>query len=200
VGKAKSAAEAYIKSGAYLRDVATVDGQVSTWVGIRASQVSHPALVFDIDETSLSNIQEETANDFGYVAQGACDHLPKGPCGFEAWEALAIAPALAPTFDLIKQAQASGVAIFFVTGRKEALRAVTETNLKRAGYANWQGLYLEPDGSHFGNASAYKAPTRAKIEADGFTIIATVGDQYSDLTGGHAERGYKLPNPFYYLP
>jgi hypothetical protein len=27
-----------------------------------------------------------------------------------------------------------------------------------------------------------------------------LGDQNSDLTGGYAERGFKLPNPYYYLP
>jgi len=41
---------------------------------------------------------------------------------------------------------------------------------------------------------------RGKIAAQGYTIIVNVGDQQSDLDGGYAERAYKLPNPFYYLP
>jgi acid phosphatase len=28
-------------------------------------------------------------------------------------------------------------------------------------------------------------------------IIANMGDQASDLAGGHAEKTFKLPNPFY---
>jgi len=32
------------------------------------------------------------------------------------------------------------------------------------------------------------------------TIIVNAGDQESDLAGGYAERAYKLPNPFYYIP
>jgi hypothetical protein len=28
-------------------------------------------------------------------------------------------------------------------------------------------------------------------------IIANLGDQFSDLAGGYAERTFKLPNPFY---
>lgn len=34
----------------------------------------------------------------------------------------------------------------------------------------------------------------------GFRIIVNVGDQESDLAGGHAERAFKLPNPFYIIP
>jgi hypothetical protein len=34
----------------------------------------------------------------------------------------------------------------------------------------------------------------------GYTIIANMGDQFSDLEGGFSERTYKLPNPFYYIP
>ena len=39
-----------------------------------------------------------------------------------------------------------------------------------------------------------------KIAEQGYTIIANVGDQASDLAGGYAERAYKLPNPFYFIP
>ena len=38
---------------------------------------------------------------------------------------------------------------------------------------------------------------REKIEAAGYTIIANVGDPPSDLAGGHARRGFLLPNPFH---
>ena len=41
---------------------------------------------------------------------------------------------------------------------------------------------------------------RAKIAAQGFTIIANVGDQPSDLAGGCVERAFLLPNPFYRIP
>jgi hypothetical protein len=30
--------------------------------------------------------------------------------------------------------------------------------------------------------------------------VASVGDQYSDLAGGHEAVAFKLPNPFYFLP
>ena len=46
----------------------------------------------------------------------------------------------------------------------------------------------------------FKAPTRQKIAAMGYTIIANMGDQMSDLDGGFSEKTFKLPNPFYYIP
>jgi hypothetical protein len=46
----------------------------------------------------------------------------------------------------------------------------------------------------------YKSATRAHIESLGYDIIANFGDQNSDLTGGSADRNFKLPNPNYYLP
>jgi predicted secreted acid phosphatase len=46
----------------------------------------------------------------------------------------------------------------------------------------------------------YKSGTRAYIESRGYDIIASFGDQFSDLEGGHAEKTFKMPNPNYYLP
>jgi acid phosphatase len=59
---------------------------------------------------------------------------------------------------------------------------------------------MEAVGSYYASAADFKAPQRAKIEAEGFTIIANMGDQPSDLAGAHAEKTFLLPNPFYRIP
>jgi HAD superfamily, subfamily IIIB (Acid phosphatase) len=47
----------------------------------------------------------------------------------------------------------------------------------------------------------FKTAARSDIDGRlGYTIIANAGDQDSDLRGGHAERTFKVPNPFYYIP
>ena len=46
----------------------------------------------------------------------------------------------------------------------------------------------------------YKSGTRAYIESLGYTIVASFGDQFSDLLGGFAVKNFKMPNPNYYLP
>jgi hypothetical protein len=60
-------------------------------------------------------------------------------------------------------------------------------------------LTLKPPGTTL-TTVAYKSGARAAIEQQGYRIIASVGDQYSDLAGGHEDKAFKLPNPFYFLP
>ncbi len=49
------------------------------------------------------------------------------------------------------------------------------------------------------NVQAFKTAKRADISKN-FTIIVNIGDQRSDLEGGYAERTWRVPNPFYYIP
>jgi predicted secreted acid phosphatase len=200
VGEAKIAATEYYESGAYERDITVVTGEASAWLGERAPLVDRPALALDIDDTSLTNWEVIAADDFGRVFDGPCDNLPNGPCGWVAWDLRASTPAITQTLALFEDANDLGVAVFFITGRDESQRAATEKNLAAVGYDDYRGLYMEPVGAHYASAADFKAPQRAKIEAEGFTIIANMGDQPSDLVGGHAERTFLLPNPFYRIP
>jgi predicted secreted acid phosphatase len=200
VGDAKIAATAYHNSGAYERDITAVTAAASAWIAERAPQVGRPALVLDIDDTALTNWQVIVADDFGRVFDGPCDALPKGPCGWVAWDLRAATPAITQTLALFEDARALGVAVFFITGRDESQRAATERNLSTTGYGDHQGLYMPAVGAHYTSAADFKAPQRASIEAQGFTIIANMGDQLSDLAGGYAERTFLLPNPFYRIP
>ncbi len=200
VGDARAKAIAYHNSGAYMRELTKVDAAAFDYIRRRAKRVNKPALVLDIDETSLSNWAELAANGLIFRMPGPCDQLPKGPCGLVAWQQMAQADGIAPTVRLAAEAQKMGVTLFFLTGRHEAVREATAENLRRAGYANWKELILRPDGAETRSAADYKAPQRARIEAEGYTIIANIGDQPSDLAGGHAERTFLLPDPFYRIP
>ena len=71
----------------------------------------------------------------------------------------------------------------FVTGRCEGAieRAATEINPHRAGYGGWRHLYLRTKQFNSDRSVApYKTWVRGEIEAQGYTIIANVGDQWSD--------------------
>ena len=199
IGDLKQQINEYKRSGAYDRDIAAVIKKAQAYVDRHAPHVSKPAIVLDIDETSLSNWPEIQANDFGTRLEGPCT-LPKGPCGIISWQMSAKGEVIAPTLALFNDAKAKGVAIFFVTGRDEGVRSATEMNLHMAGYDGWADLIMRPAGTTTKSAADYKAPERGKIEAKGFTIIANVGDQPSDLSGGHAERTFLLPDPFYRIP
>jgi hypothetical protein len=197
VGDAGIAARAYHDSGAYDRDLATVAGKAASWISERAPSASRPALVLDIDDTALSNWEIIKLDDFGRPIAGPCDPGSGAPCGWAAWDQLARDPAIGPTSQVFRKARASNVAVFFITGRPENQRAATERNLRRAGYSGYAKLIMVPNGAHFASAADFKTPVRAEIEREGYTIIANMGDQPSDLRGGHAERKFLLPNPFY---
>jgi acid phosphatase len=159
--------------------------------------VSRPAIVFDVDETTLSNWTRTLANDYGYFTDGPCDQLPRGPCGAYAYEDGAMGAPIAPMLATYQAARAAGVTVFFITGRREQRRVGTERNLREAGYTEWGELVLRPATGPSTPAADYKAPQRARIEAMGYTIIANMGDQQSDLDGGYAERTFLVPNPYY---
>jgi predicted secreted acid phosphatase len=200
IGDLKFDATDYYESGAYLTDLQLAAAPAIAWISDEAQRVGRPAVVFDIDETALSNWEAIKANDFGRVLNGPCDRPPEGPCGWRAWDLRAQSTVIQPTMDIFTTARDHGAAIFFITGRDETQRAATERNLQAVGYTGYTKLIMEPPGAHYVSAADFKAPQRAQIEARGYTIIANVGDQPSDLDGGFSERTYLLPDPFYRIP
>lgn len=143
-----------------------------------------PAITLDIDETAISNYRYFAATDFKDIAAAFIPAIRE-----------ADSPPIRPTLRLFDLAKRRGVAPFFITGRIAKRPAVR--NLHRDGYSGWRRLIvdrrLEP-------MIPYKSGARAKLEKHGFRIIVNVGDQESDLVGGHADRAFKLPDPFYFTP
>jgi predicted secreted acid phosphatase len=108
-----------------------------------------------------------------------------------------------------------GYTVFGLTGRNDNQKVATLGNLAKDGYTaftpnnfftKWTGVGASQQPSYISCATAkcttveFKALTRKHIQDLGYTITLNVGDQWSDLQGGFAERILKLPNPTYYLP
>ncbi|MET0427173.1 MAG: HAD family acid phosphatase [Microvirga sp.] len=200
VGDAKIAATAYRENGAYDRDLTIATSRAEAWMAERIPQVRRPAVVFDIDDTLVTNWEVIKADDFGRVFKGPCRSLPDGPCGWIAWDLLGRSPAIPQSLAMYRRARSLGAEVFLISGRDESQRAATERNLRAAGFDGYRGLILPARGAHYASATDFKAPRRAAIEAAGYTIVANIGDQPSDLAGGHAERTFLMPNPFYRIP
>ncbi|MFD3586621.1 HAD family acid phosphatase [Streptomyces sp. NPDC058683] len=123
------------------------------------------AIVFDIDNTTLET-------DFGFS-------FPQ--------------PANKPVLNVARYAQEHGVSLFFVTARPGIIYLPTEYNLEHDGY-DVSGLYVRGLFDLFKDVAAYKTAQRVDIENNGYTIIANIGNSATDLSGGHAEKTYKLPD------
>lgn len=191
------------KEGCYWADL---DAQYKRAEAALAAQVAGSkageklAVVFDIDETSLSAYCEMQVEDYGYV-----DAM------FNEWVVSPKAAVAIPgALRLFNEAKAAGVAVFFITGRpgeqpagskKTDQTSATAANLEAAGFHGWTDLRLRNGAENAMSTIEYKAGERKKIVGQGYRIVLSVGDQWSDLLGEpEAVVSVKLPNPFYFLP
>ncbi|MGW4245894.1 HAD family acid phosphatase [Nocardia sp. NPDC004722] len=152
----------------WISDVTTVANAAQTYLTTALPGATKPAIVFDIDNTVL-----ETS-------------YHPGP----------ITPAIPPMLKLAQWAKSQGASLIFVTGRPALLGFYTQINLSSVGYSV-DGLYgggLTTGSAGAGALADYKTATRVAIEGQGYTIVANIGNSASDLSGGHAEQTFKLPD------
>jgi hypothetical protein len=183
-GELASALVKYHDSGQYESDLSSVDSAAQSYLDAHLGS-GKPAIVLDIDETSLSNYAGLLAS--GFTAEGTVITAVS-----------ASGTAITPTLALYHEAIAHHVAVFFITGRPPQIQEITETNLRNVGYdEGWNAAYFKPTEA---DTEQFKSSTRAAIKKSGYRIIVNVGDQQSDLDGGFAQQAFKLPNPFYFIP
>ena len=185
----------------YAHQVAGIEAKAEKYLQ-HATRHPHgkPAIVLDVDDTTLLTYNYELEQGFGYT-----------PASNSAYIA---SKTMDPVFgmpELVNEAADHGVTVFFLTGRPEAQRAASTANLSAVGYkaaADTDHFFLKNTANPPAYLSCgatctteqYKSGTRAHIESEGYDIVANFGDQYSDLSGGYADRTFKMPNPMYYLP
>lgn len=159
-----------------------------------------PAILFDIDDTTLNTYSYEIYSSFVYN--------PTTNAAFVNAGSKSVFPAVPGMTDLEAQAVADGYTVFFLTGRPASQLTGSEANLTDAGYTfDPANIYLKDQTKPWLSTCAptctttqYKSLTRKYIESQGYDIVANFGDQFSDLNGGYADKTFKMPNPMYYLP
>lgn len=181
---------AYYDGGGFKTDAAAAFAKARTAIDRGLKTVPkgrRGALVMDIDDTALSTYACEKPVGFGAAQLAGCVLAGK-------------LPALRPALDLARHAQARKVKLVFITGRPEGIRALTEANLKAAGYRAWLKLVMRPATNVDKTLVPYKSAARKTLEKHGLRVLVNVGDQQSDLTGGAARVAVKVPNPMYFTP
>jgi predicted secreted acid phosphatase len=162
----------------------------------------HPAVVFDVDDTMLWTYDmEDGAMKFAFD--------PALQNGWVQGKKFAAVPHMVK---LEKKVKRAGCTVVGLTGRTKSQGKATLKNLKKVGYRGFtrHNFYFKPNtGKAFPKylhcractTVQYKSGTRKYLATRRhFTIVASLGDQFSDLKGGHAKKKLKLPNPTYYLP
>ncbi|GAA1182190.1 putative secreted acid phosphatase [Kitasatospora gansuensis] len=150
----------------WLADVTAAIAPARAYIEQRTAEPTDetPAIVFDIDNTTL-------ATHFHPFTM----------------------PGIAPVVELARYAHSRGVAVIFVTARVDFIEPVTRYSLEKAGYTVDQ-LHGRDLCDLFKSVQQYKTDERIEIENEGYTIIGSVGNNWTDLNGGHAERTFKLPD------
>ncbi|MBU0456169.1 MAG: HAD family acid phosphatase [Pseudomonadota bacterium] len=187
---AKQAVTQYCESGEYNRDIQKTIKPAKRYLQSRIlSNKTHKklALVFDIDETSVSHYQDIKKNDYGQTYRYVFHTVLPDTHG----------EPITPVRSLYNFGKDHHVAVFLVTGRKEKLRYNTVKLLHNCGYTHWTKLIMEPNDYKNPSAIPFKSAMRQKLIQQGYDIVLNVGDQKSDLKGGFADRKVLIPNPFY---
>jgi hypothetical protein len=187
-------------TGNYAKEVSKIEASAQWYLkSYHSHSKAQKAIVLDVDDTSLNTYNYEIFSGFAYNPTTNAEYV--NDARFPEVYGM---PALA------KYASDHGYQVFFITGRPEAQRTGTVTNLSKVGFTApaVDHLFLKNNAAPpaYLDCGAtcttiqYKSETRAHIESLGYKIVANFGDQYSDLTGGYSQATFKMPNPMYYLP
>ena len=165
---AASSAAVTVTYAQWISDVTAVTAQAQSYLTGALASVpagAKPAIVLDIDNTALASYFNSS--------------FP--------------VPATPPVLALAKYAAAHGAKIFFVTGRPDIIDLFTRGNLTSVGY-QVDGLYSRDPIQLFESLQTFKTGARQQITANGYTIVANIGNSQSDLDGGYAQATFKLPD------
>lgn len=176
------------------------DAKAHLQVWLANHQAAQSAVVLDLDETLLDNSGIYLRN----IAQPV--PVPK-PLPYPGWKDYhqgmmqAQSPAIPETMALVRWMLAQGFRLFFVSARREPMRAATALNLERIGLpaGSYEGLVLRPMNDRQRSPATFKLNAQKDIAAQGYQIAMVMGDQSSDLQGALGQP-FKLPNPLYNVP
>lgn len=186
LGIIKIAIREYISSGQYQSDQKkAIDDALLILDNLKMPGL--PAVVFDIDETALSTLNYSLQYDLGFESES-----------WNNWILTASAPANNEVKRLYDTLINRNIKVIFLTGRNDKQYEATIQNLKNVGYNQFDTLICKTPEFKGMKAIDYKTEIRRRLSQH-YNIIASVGDQWSDLDGGYTIMKVKLPNIFYYL-
>ena len=182
---AKDKVKVYYESGQYDEEMNNVIvGAKDKFNKVKPNDKS--VVIFDVDETALNNYGLAKMMDFGYVYD-----LNK------KWNEELKAPAIKETQNLYFYLLNKGFRIIFLTGRNSNEYEVTYKNLIQAGYSGFDTLITQREDEQNLKSQEFKVKKRTELTEQGYEIIGTVGDQWTDLNGPYSGIQIKLPNYLY---
>lgn len=146
------------------------------------------AVVFDIDDTLLWYYPNIKTIQFGYV-----------PAIFHQWAIHDNQPQVPHIKRLYDFFVKRGCKIILLSGVGPDNSDFVIRNVKHAGFTKADVIITRTREELKMTAAAYKTAHRKRLTEQGYDIIASIGDQWSDLTGGYAQHTVKIPNYLYII-
>ena len=144
------------------------------------------AIIFDIDETALSDYPFFKAQSFEWSIEDAYQ-----------FRFTKESVAIRPVQEFYNELKKLGFKLIFLTSRRDTLYQATCQNLAQEGYVFDELILLpiELFNQHVPHG-AWKAEERKKL-AQKYDIVGSVGDSLSDFEGDYCGIKVKLPNYLY---
>ena len=184
---AREEVQKYYESGKFAEElIAVIEEAKEKFSNIQFKDNS--VVIFDVDETALDNYELAKQMGFGYVYE-----LNK------KWNAEMKALAIPQVKELYDFLLSKSAKIIFLTGRNLPEYEVTYKNLKNAGYTVFDTLITQIGDETKMKAFDFKSAKRVWLTEQGYKIVGTVGDQWSDLEGEYHGIQVKIPNYLYLI-
>jgi hypothetical protein len=135
----------------------------------------NPCVILDVDETVVRNVE---------TVRG--ERHPSAP-----------APPIEAMRPLEHVMRERGIAYVFVTSRTHEHDGLTKRDVETAGFGNHVGIYLSMNPMESADETArFKRQCRSVV-AKKYSIVATIGDQVTDLIGEPLGQPFLIYNPYY---
>ena len=182
---AKDRVKDYYESGKYDEEMDSIFSDAKDQIkNIKIKNNS--TVIFDVDDTALSNYEISKKLDFGYDYKIVQD-----------WVMSAKLPAIKQTKDFFDFLKSKNIKRIFLTSRNYDEYDATYKNLVDQGYTGFDTLIVRSKSDKDLGSQKFKTKERENLNKAGYEIIATVGDQWTDLNGGFSGIKIKVPNYLY---
>lgn len=191
------------QSGRYTSDIIGTASRATTyldrWLDRTCGEKASVAKVRRCKAMVVSDMDDTLVSWYQYYADPAVNWTENPPVQDQIMQACGT-PAIQPSINVLRRAKARGVAIVVISGRKQAQAPYTASCLEKIGVTGVKQLILRSPQQEALTAEVFKSRARAGLERQGWKIALSIGDQVSDMSGGHADAGFLLPNPMYFIP
>ncbi len=186
---AKDIVKDYYESGRYdeeMNEIINNANEKFSKIKIKQFGPGGSAVIFDVDDTALSNYEISKRLDFGYDYKIVRD-----------WVLSAKLPSIKQVKELYDFLKSKNVKLIFLTGRNFEEYDATYKNLISQGYTGFDTLIVRSEEQKKIKSQIFKSGVREELTKSGYDIIGTIGDQWTDLNGPYSGIQIKLPNYLY---